>query len=136
MLSIPNLDFSNYLIQGGKINLEVKIRILLALLFQEEQYYSDNADNLQNANPYKKEVPKSTGVRGADKFSLAIFVANHVDTVVREKLAFKPNASSTKAYQKMVRENLIRIESSPDDSESKSEDLKSGKHHKDTQGWA
>jgi hypothetical protein len=129
ILSIPNLDFSKYLIEGGKDDLEVKIRFLLALLFQEEQYYSDNADNLQNANPYKKEVPKSLGVRGADKSSLAIYVANHADTVVRDKLAFKDNASTTRAYQKMVREDLIRIESPPDDSESKSEDRKSGKHH-------
>jgi hypothetical protein len=107
--SVPNLDFSKYLIDGGKTKLEERIQILLALLYQEEQFKQDKANNLKNWNPLMKETAAKKTKRGGTLDQLAEFVADIPSQSVREKLKFTSNSASHRASKKLVGEHFVEI---------------------------
>ena len=74
IFSVPNLDFSKYLNDGGKAKLEERIQILLTLLYQEEQFKDDKASNLKNWNPLTQESDNNKIKRGGTIDELAEFV--------------------------------------------------------------
>ena len=106
--SIPNLDFSKCILGDPRPKLEVKTKFLLALLYQEEKYHADN-QNRPVANAFAGEVSQKKGILGAGRKELSTFVAEHSDSFVRDSLSFPNNSSTTRAYQKLIREDLVRM---------------------------
>ncbi|MEE2758965.1 MAG: hypothetical protein VYA86_03180 [Candidatus Thermoplasmatota archaeon] len=109
IFSVPNLDFSKYLIDGGKTVLEERIQILLALLYQEEQYKQDNENNLRKLNPFKEQTATKKGVKGGNIEQLAEIVAGISNQSIRAKLTFTPNSASHRASKKLVGEHFVEI---------------------------
>ena len=107
--SVPNLDFSKCISGNSGTNLEVKTKFLIALLYQEEKYHADNAKR-PVANPFSGEAVESKGELGAGRKALSIFVSEHPDSFVRDTLTFPNNSPTTRAYQKLIHEDLVRME--------------------------
>ena len=109
IFSVPNLDFSKYLNDGGKAKLEERIQILLTLLYQEEQFKHDKASNLKNWNPLTQESDNNKIKRGGTIDELAEFVGSIQSQPVRDKLKFTPNSASHRATKKLVGEYFAEI---------------------------
>tara|TARA_Y100001968_G_scaffold333076_1_gene393976 strand:+ start:1881 stop:3605 length:1725 start_codon:yes stop_codon:yes gene_type:complete len=116
--SVPNIDFTNCLLADSRKELGIGSRFLIALLYKEEHYVQANRQ-MKIVNPLTTSGTEEIGERSATRKSLFQFVNNHSSSFVREKLSFKDDANTTRQYQRLVREGMIRI----------STQGKSGTHH-------
>ncbi len=117
--SVPNIDFTNCLLADSGKELGVRTRFLIALLYKEEDYHQANSQR-KIANPLTTSGTEEIGERSATRKSLFEFVNNHNSIFVREKLSFKDDANTTRQYQRLVREGMVRIISTEE---------RSRKHH-------